>query len=84
MWTWHLGTWFSGGLGSYRLMVGLDDSKVLSNLKDSAIIFSSLQNQDRPTLENMLWPPNHYGFLHLNNELPFSMICDKQGTGFVD
>ena len=24
---WHLGTWFSGGLGSVRLMVGLDDLK---------------------------------------------------------
>jgi len=23
----HLGTWFSGGLGSVRLMVGLDDLK---------------------------------------------------------
>ena len=27
--TWHLGTWFSGGLGSLRLTVGLDDLKAL-------------------------------------------------------
>ena len=26
---WHLGTWFSGGLGSVRFMVGLDDLKSL-------------------------------------------------------
>jgi len=26
---WHLGTWFSGGLGSVRLTVGLDDFKGL-------------------------------------------------------
>ena len=26
---WHLGTWFSGGLGSVRFMVGLDDLKGL-------------------------------------------------------
>lgn len=25
MWTWCFGTWFSGGLDSVRLMVGLDD-----------------------------------------------------------
>jgi len=24
---WHLGTWFSGGLGSVRFMVGLNDLK---------------------------------------------------------
>ena len=26
---WHLGTWFSDGLGSVRLMVGPDDLKGL-------------------------------------------------------
>ena len=26
---WRLGTWFRGGLGSVRLMVGLDDLKGL-------------------------------------------------------
>ena len=26
---WRLGTWFSGGLGSVRFMVGLDDLKGL-------------------------------------------------------
>jgi len=26
---WHLGTWFSGGLGSVRFTVGLDDLKGL-------------------------------------------------------
>ena len=30
---WHLGTWFSGGLGSVRFMVGLDDLKGLFQSK---------------------------------------------------
>jgi len=30
---WHLETWFSGGLGSVRVMVGLDDLKGLFQLK---------------------------------------------------
>ena len=30
---WCLGTWFSGGLGRDRLVVGLDDLKALFQLK---------------------------------------------------
>ena len=30
---WHLGTWFSGGLGSVRLTVGLNDLKGLYDSK---------------------------------------------------
>jgi len=30
---WHLWTWFSGGLGSVRFMVGFDDVKSLFQLK---------------------------------------------------
>ena len=33
MWTWCLGTWFSGGLCSIRLTVGLDDLKGLLQSK---------------------------------------------------
>ena len=29
VWMWHLGTWFSGGLGRVGLMVGLNDLKGL-------------------------------------------------------
>ena len=30
---WHLGTWFSGGVGSVRLSVGLNDLKGLFQSK---------------------------------------------------
>ena len=39
---WCLGTWFSGGLGSVRLTVGLD-LKGLFQPKDSVILFGGLQ-----------------------------------------
>ena len=38
VWMWCLGTWFSGGLGSVRLMVGLNDFRVCFNLNDSMIL----------------------------------------------
>lgn len=34
---WHLGTWFSSGLGSVRLMVRLNDLKFFSNLNGSML-----------------------------------------------
>ena len=45
---WHLGTWFSGGLGSARVMVGLDDLKGLFQPKrfyDS--VFSGVGDEGR-------------------------------------
>ena len=40
---WHLGTWFSGGLGRVRFTVGLDDLKGLFQPKqfcDSLLAFT--------------------------------------------
>lgn len=33
LWMWHLGTWFSGGLNSVKLMVGLNDINSLFQSK---------------------------------------------------
>lgn len=38
MWLWHLGAWFSAGLGSAGLRVSLDGLRGLSNVNNSALI----------------------------------------------
>ena len=43
MWMWCLGTWFSGGLGSVRFMVGLD---VFSSLNESMIFAKPKSRED--------------------------------------
>ena len=49
---WHLGTWFSGGLGNVRLTVGLDDLKGLFQSK-------RFYDSSRDGLEYLVpfWPP---------------------------
>ena len=51
---WHLGTWFSGGLGSVRFMVGPDDLKGLFQPKyfcDSMILRENIQQQMNQALD---------------------------------
>lgn len=42
MWMWHLGTWFSGGLVSAGLMVGLGDLRAFPTPSESIISCTTL------------------------------------------
>jgi len=58
---WHLGTWLSGGLGSVRLMIGINDLKDIFQPKwfyDSMVLFSPLcykHFSDNADCQNCLW-----------------------------
>lgn len=50
-WKWHLGTRFSGGLGSAVSRVGVIILKAFSNLNDSMILFKTYKIQSRLPLQ---------------------------------
>lgn len=70
---WHLGTWFRGGLGSTRLVVGLDHLQGLFQSKCNIIPNSrylniqAFEGQFHTALilgENRLFPYHNYYFYH--------------------
>ena len=74
---WHLGTWFSGGLGRIRFMTRLNDLKGLFQTKwfyDSMTLYFHIDFQVRHRNKN-----NHISLLYGNQTLPISIFL-RLGT----
>ena len=68
---WCLGTWFSGGLGSLRFMVGLNDVKDLFQPKR---FYDSKQFCD-----NLIPSKTRTNLLYSTNDLPSNILNNIEG-----
>lgn len=76
-WTWHTGTWFSGGLGCAGLKLGLDELRGLSQPKKWWFCGNPVNPMDRS-----ISAPGHTFSLHIPLLLcPFGAGDREQGTG---